>query len=227
MTPNTTTAADAITVEPAHLRGLVATGPGHALMWDGQDVLIGPAAMADDGILLEITTQEEIAATLANDARPGVPCTLAIIADSVTETARQRLEDRRPIELQMSVSGPYSAALRPLRHPPRSAQLPPLRHRGRRHPLPDPRRGHRHPGHPLLPRLTGPHHHRHHPPRHRRARPRHPPDTGTRLHRHRPAPHPARRRRRPDRHRRRTHPPHHRHLPPPQRHRFPRRPGAA
>jgi hypothetical protein len=113
MTPNTDAAADTVTVEPDHLRGLVATGPGHALMWDGQDVFIAPAAMADDGTLLEITTQEEIAATLANNARPGVPCTLDTVADRVTETARHRAENRRKIELRMSVSGPYSAALRP------------------------------------------------------------------------------------------------------------------
>ncbi|MFI9552703.1 hypothetical protein [Nonomuraea endophytica] len=117
MTPNTNTApdtaaVDSITVEPAHLRGLVDTGPGHVLMWDGQDVLIGPAAMADDGTLLEITTQEEIAATLASDARPGVPRPLGI-ADSVTEAARLLLEGRRHIRSVMGVSGPYSAALRP------------------------------------------------------------------------------------------------------------------
>ncbi|MFE0078206.1 hypothetical protein ACFWYW_55950 [Nonomuraea sp. NPDC059023] len=116
MTSNTnaadTAAADSITVEPAHLRGLVDTGPGHVLMWDGRDVLIGPAAMADHGTLLEITTQEEIAATLANDA-PGAPPPPGSIADNVTATARLRLEGQRHVRSLMAVSGPYSAALRP------------------------------------------------------------------------------------------------------------------
>ncbi|MFI6295959.1 hypothetical protein ACIBEJ_30480 [Nonomuraea sp. NPDC050790] len=110
MTPNTNTSS---TVEGAHLRGLIATGPGHALIWDGRDMFIGPADMADHGTLLEITTQEQIATTLANDARPDTPSTLDRIAATLAETARQRMDDRRQIELQMSVSGPYSAALRP------------------------------------------------------------------------------------------------------------------
>ncbi|GAA4102338.1 hypothetical protein [Nonomuraea soli] len=116
MTPNTTP-KPVITVEAAQLHGLTVTGPGHALVWDRQDVFIAPAAMADHGTLLEITTYEEAAAAL--DAvlatEPGRSLTTAFdrVAEGVTETARTRVKEWRSIELRMSVSGPYSAALRP------------------------------------------------------------------------------------------------------------------
>jgi hypothetical protein len=118
MTPNTDTGTgtgtgDSITVEPAHLRGLIATGTSHALMWDGQDLFIAPATMADNSPLLEITTHDDVTTALAHDNRHDLPDTLDLIARNATENARLRLADLRQIRQATSASGPYTTALRP------------------------------------------------------------------------------------------------------------------
>ncbi|MEV4364446.1 hypothetical protein [Nonomuraea sp. NPDC049625] len=106
-------ATDAINVNAAHIRGLTASGPGRALMWDGHDVFTATADVADDGTVLEIINYEDATAMHEQSARRGQPANPATIAADVTGQARTRLSQWRHTQKMMRVTGPYTTALRP------------------------------------------------------------------------------------------------------------------
>ncbi|MFB4285002.1 hypothetical protein ACBJ59_57730 [Nonomuraea sp. MTCD27] len=113
MTP-AITVTDDITVDAAHLRGLMATGPGWALMWDGHDVFAAPADIADHGAVFEIIYWDGLTAIHDAHARRGQPADSATIAADITGQARTRLSPwQHTLKKMMAVTGPYTTALRP------------------------------------------------------------------------------------------------------------------
>ncbi|MGW4409622.1 hypothetical protein ACWEJ6_36730 [Nonomuraea sp. NPDC004702] len=112
-----TMAADDITVDAAHLRGLAAYGPEWALMWDGHDVFAATADLADHGDVFEIIDHTGFIAVHGQHARhgqPDGPAALAVtVAAVITGRARIRLRQWPRTAHMMAATGPYTTALRP------------------------------------------------------------------------------------------------------------------
>ncbi|MEV0615680.1 hypothetical protein AB0I81_20360 [Nonomuraea sp. NPDC050404] len=112
-----TMAADDITVDTAHLRGLAAYGPGWALMWDGHDVFAAPTELADHGDVFEIIDHAGFTAIHDQYARhdqPDGPAAIAVtVAAVITGRARIRLRQWPHTTRMTAATGPYTTALRP------------------------------------------------------------------------------------------------------------------
>ncbi|MBB6553326.1 hypothetical protein [Nonomuraea rubra] len=112
-----TMAADDITVDAAHLRGLAAYGPGWALMWDEHDVFAAPTHLADHGDIFEIIDHAGYTAIHdqhAQHGQPDGPAAIAVtVAAVITGQARIRLRQWPHTAHMMAATGPYTTALRP------------------------------------------------------------------------------------------------------------------